>query len=429
MKNYLLSILAAVAVLCTACGGGDEPAKVNVTGVKLDKTKVVLEIGESTTVKATLAPENATNKTVKWAVKNTAIATVADGVVTGVAVGETTLIVTTVDGGHTATIPVKVTAKAVKVSQIKLVGMPTTDFEVGRSVTISAVITPDDATDKSVTFTSSNPEVATVEYTKSENNYSLALLKAVGPGKATITATANDGSGVKAEAEVTVTSAKPTSITFDGKTDQEIYTWWGKEVDLKAKIEPSGASLKSLKWIWHDVNSDSNPDGLKYNVTDDKATLTYTWPSQTSKLRGVEVRAFYGNGNTVYARAKVYFQTFAWLLKYSEDAINYEGLYPLTQDFDYKWNWEDYQSNKLAFIAYYRSSGRENAMPQYYKEYYIPTSEYTLTSSDPSKVKVTKSADGESWDIERLNTTDLVAVTLTYKCGDHTQTYTINLIP
>ncbi|MBQ8544437.1 MAG: hypothetical protein IJ434_04660, partial [Alistipes sp.] len=46
---------------------------------------------------------------------------------------------------------------AVKVSQIKLVGMPTTDFNVGRSVTISAVITPDDATDKSVTFTSSNP--------------------------------------------------------------------------------------------------------------------------------------------------------------------------------------------------------------------------------------------------------------------------------
>ena len=74
MKNYLLSILAAAAVLCTACGGGDEPAKVNATGVKLDKTMVVLEVGESTTVKATLAPENATNKKVKWAVKNAAIA-------------------------------------------------------------------------------------------------------------------------------------------------------------------------------------------------------------------------------------------------------------------------------------------------------------------------------------------------------------------
>ena len=436
MKNYLLLALAAVALCFTACKKDNpEPTPtpsepVAVTGVSLDKTMVGLEIGESVTVEATVTPENATNKAVEWSIADTAVATVSNGVVTGVAVGETTLIVTTVDGGHTATIPVKVTAKAVKVSQIKLVGMPTTDFEVGRSVTISAVITPDDATDKSVTFTSSNPEVATVEYTKSENNYSLALLKAVGPGKATITATANDGSGVKAEAEVTGTSAKPTSITFDGKTDQEIYTWWGKEVDLKAKVTPDGASLKTLTWIWNDPNSSSNPDGLKYNVTDDKATLTYTWPSQTSRLAGVDVRAFYGDGNTVFAKANVYFQTFAWLLKYSEDAINYEGLYPLNQDFDYKWNWEDYQSNKLAFIAYYRSSsGRENAMPQYYKEYYIPTSEYTLTSSDPSKVKVTKSTDGESWEIERLNTTDLVAVTLTYKCGEHTQTYTINLIP
>ncbi|MBQ5715527.1 MAG: Ig domain-containing protein, partial [Alistipes sp.] len=171
--------------------------------MSLDKTEVALIVGESANVKAIVKPDDAANKEVKWTVANTSIATVDEGEVTAVAVGETTLKVTTVDGGHTATIPVKVTAKTVKVSQIKLVGMPT-EFKVGRSVTISAVITPDDATDKSVTFTSSNPEVATVEYIQSENNYSLALLKAVGPGKATITATANDGSGVKAEAEVTV---------------------------------------------------------------------------------------------------------------------------------------------------------------------------------------------------------------------------------
>ena len=64
-----------------------------------------------------------------------------------------------------------------------------------------------------------------------------------------------------------------------------------------------------------------------------------------------------------------------------------------------------------------------------YDKYQIPSSEYTLTSSDESKIKVTKNDDGKSWKIERLNTTDLVAVTLTYKCGEHTQTYTINLIP
>ncbi len=142
-----------------------------------------------------------------------------------------------------------------KVSQIKLVGMPT-EFTVGRSVTISAVITPDDATDKSVTFTSSNPEVATVEYTKSEYNYSLALLKAVGPGKATITATANDGSGVKAEAEVTVISNAFTStancyiITKDGE-----YTFKA----VKGNSSESVGSVASAEVLWETFGTDVTP--------------------------------------------------------------------------------------------------------------------------------------------------------------------------
>ncbi len=139
------------------------------------------------------------------------------------------------------------TAKAVKVSQIKLVGMPTTDFTVGRSVTISAVITPDDATNKRVTFTSSNPEVATVEYIQSENNYSLALLKAIGPGKATITATANDGSGVKAEAEVDVLPASnmvsDISITMS-KSEVKV----GYMVRATATVSPEDAENREITW-------------------------------------------------------------------------------------------------------------------------------------------------------------------------------------
>ncbi|MBR6656381.1 MAG: Ig-like domain-containing protein [Alistipes sp.] len=519
MKNYLLLALAAVALCFTACKKDNpEPTPVAVTGISLDKTMVALEIDESATVKAIIAPENATNKAVEWSVADTAVATVSNGVVTGVAVGETTLTATTADGGFTATIPVKVVTEKVAVTGISFAGFlsggnPT--LKEGKFSYTFVMFTPENATNKNLTFTCDKPELVSIQEDASSLDngfmtYTITAIKAgeveftavsedggftltktmtilpivkvteidvtpkdakievgatkqfaaaispsdadnkaiewsssdtsvatidanglvtgVAKGEATITATAKDGSGVKGSATITVI-VPPTSVTFDGKTDQEIYTWWGKEVDLKAKVTPEGASLKTLTWLWNDPNASSNPDGLKYNVTDDKATLTYTWPSQTSKLRGVNVRAFYGDGNTVYAEADVYFQTFAWLLRYSGNAINYEGLYPFGEDFDYKCNWDNKESNKLAFIAYYRSSGNENARPQYYKEYYIPTSEYTLTSSDPSKVKVTKSADGESWEIERLNTTDLAAVTLTYKCGEHTQTYTINLIP
>ena len=151
---------------------------------------------------------------------------------------------------------------AVKVSQIKLVGMPT-EFTVGRSVTISAVITHDDATDKSVTFTSSNPEVATVEYIKSEYNYSLALLKAVGPGKATITATANDGSGVKAEAEVDVLPAtkmvSDISITMS-KSEVKV----GYMVRATATVSPEDAENREITW------SSSNTAIAKVRVVDGK---------------------------------------------------------------------------------------------------------------------------------------------------------------
>lgn len=151
---------------------------------------------------------------------------------------------------------------AVKVSQIKLVGMPT-EFTVGRSVTISAVITPDDATDKSVTFTSSNPEVATVEYIQSEYNYSLALLKAVGLGKATIMATANDGSGVKAEAEVDVLPAtkmvSDISITMS-KSEVKV----GYMVRATASVSPEDAENREITW------SSSNTAIAKVRVVDGK---------------------------------------------------------------------------------------------------------------------------------------------------------------
>ena len=145
-----------------------------------------------------------------------------------------------------------------KVSQIKLVGMPT-EFTVGRSFTISAVITPDDATDKSVTFSSSNPEVATVEYIESEYNYSLALLKAVGPGKATITATANDGSGVKAEAEVTVILKK---TTFASPANCYIVTNAGEYIfkTLKGNSSESVGSVASAEVLWETFGTHKAPE-------------------------------------------------------------------------------------------------------------------------------------------------------------------------
>ena len=81
---------------------------VAVTGVTLDKTEVALNIGETVTLTATVAPDDATDKTVTWATSDETVATVADGVVTAVAAGTATITVITTDGAKTATCTVTV---------------------------------------------------------------------------------------------------------------------------------------------------------------------------------------------------------------------------------------------------------------------------------------------------------------------------------
>lgn len=85
------------------------PAAVAVTGVSIDETATV-EVGKTVTLTAIVTPANATNKNVAWASSDDKVATVADGVVTGVAEGTADITVTTVDGRKTATCVVTVTA-------------------------------------------------------------------------------------------------------------------------------------------------------------------------------------------------------------------------------------------------------------------------------------------------------------------------------
>ncbi len=88
----------------------DEPETVKVTGIELDKTKVTINEGKKTTLTATIAPADATIKDVNWTSDNEAVATVKDGVVSGLSVGSATITATTVDGEFKASCDVTVTA-------------------------------------------------------------------------------------------------------------------------------------------------------------------------------------------------------------------------------------------------------------------------------------------------------------------------------
>ena len=110
-------------------------ATVAVTSVTLDVTELALEVPETATLTATVAPEEATDKTVVWTSDNEAVATVADGVVTAVAEGTATITVTTVDGGFTATCIVTVTEIGSGVMDIQVLNPDAPMYDVlGRQV-------------------------------------------------------------------------------------------------------------------------------------------------------------------------------------------------------------------------------------------------------------------------------------------------------
>ena len=209
---------------------------VQVESVALNKTALALTVGGSETLTATILPENAANKNVTWTSSNPAVATVVDGKVTALAAGNSTITVKTVNG-KTATCTVTVTAAGTTIP-VTGVSIPATfTFKVGASSRFAATIVPENATNKNVTWTSSNPAVLTIDA-------NTGIVKALAAGTAIITATTVDGGKtatctVTVTADVAVTSVSVTKTLVVGK---------GATKALKATVAPANATNKNVTW-------------------------------------------------------------------------------------------------------------------------------------------------------------------------------------
>ena len=211
-------MLVATVLLSTSfwsCSKNEEPEPtppaVTVTGVTLNKTDLMLEIGGSETLTATVAPADATNKNVTWKSSDATVATVDDnGKVTGVAAGEATITVTTEDGGKTATCKVSVLPSVKKVT----VEPATLTLGKKKSYTLKATVeVSGSGTDTGVTWTSSDETIATVDATGTVT----ATDKV---GTVTITATSIADPTKKGTCTVTV-SADQVGIEFGGYGPEE----------------------------------------------------------------------------------------------------------------------------------------------------------------------------------------------------------------
>lgn len=177
-----------------------------VKSVKLNKKSLELHRGDKAVLKATVAPSNATVKTVKWSTSDSSVVTVSKGVVSAVGVGTAT--VTAKSGSKSAKCTV-VVADVIAVTGVTINPETVTPITVSATTALTATITPENASNKAVTWSSADPKVATVDGN--------GVVKGIAPGKTTIKVVTADGAfSDEREVLVTGTSNKnAASVTID----------------------------------------------------------------------------------------------------------------------------------------------------------------------------------------------------------------------
>ncbi len=202
-----------------------------VSSVSISSSSLALRVGERETLKATVLPEDATNKNVSWFSSNESVASVSStGTVFALAAGTSVICVKTEDGNQEAQCQLIVT---VAVSGLTL-NPAELSLDEGESKTITATITPSDATDQEVSWESSDTGIVTVDGGK---------VTGVKAGIAVITATTKDG-GKTASCTVTVI-AHAKSVTLN-KTSLRLEK--GSSETLQATVLPENTTDKSIIW-------------------------------------------------------------------------------------------------------------------------------------------------------------------------------------
>ena len=305
---------------------------VNVTEVTLDKTELTLTEGETETLTATVKPDNADNKKVKWSSDKTDVATVdGAGRVTAVKAGEATVTVTTEDGGKTASCKVTVKAKAVNVTEVTLDRTELTLTE-GEAETLTATVKPDNADNRKVTWSSDKTEIATVD--------GAGKVTAVKAGEAVITVTTEDG-GRTATCKVTV-KAKVVPVTGVDVKPWSVTIGANGTTKLTCTVAPSNATNRNVRWESDNpsvatVDSDGNVRAVSAGVAKVSAVTEDGGFRSGCTVTVKEFSSGFEVGGLFYKTAKGYSMDFVEVTgnpgggKYSGDVVvpgtvEYDGI-------------------------------------------------------------------------------------------------------
>lgn len=230
-----LKALAPGATVITATNNGVSGKltlvvnEIYAESISLDQTQVTLKTGESVTLKATVSPANVTYPYVIWETSDPAVAVVAEGVVTAIGVGSANIKASC--GGYTSNCIV--TVDPIPVESIVLTPNNAT-LKIGQSLQIGASVYPENATDKTITWTSTDNTVATVSLE--------GEIYAISKGSANINAIINN---VQATCVVTVEeiAADELIINYSAITMNV-----GGVQQLTATIYPDNTTNQNIIW-------------------------------------------------------------------------------------------------------------------------------------------------------------------------------------
>ena len=192
-------------------------------------------------------PSNATNKAVSWKSSDASVASVDNsGKVTAVKAGSATITVTTTDGSKTATCSVTVTAKTIEVNDV---GLDKSEMEMvaGDSYQFTVTLKPDNASDKTLSWSSSDENVATVDNS--------GKVTAISEGKVTITVkTSNSAQSASCDITVKAASIPVTGVNIDSWI---INIGVNETAAIAYTIQPEDATNKEVTF------SSDNTDAIK----------------------------------------------------------------------------------------------------------------------------------------------------------------------
>lgn len=245
--NGMIRAISPGTATVTATSSNDQKAtcKVTVKGIEasditLSISSLALKIGDSASLNATISPSDTTDKTVTFVSSAPKIASVDEnGTVTALKEGTTTITAST-SNGISATCTVNVYSEINEVTSVSLNRINVTVDE-GDEFSLAVVVLPTNATDKTITWQSQNPEVASVD----QNGKVSAHLA----GTTTITATSTNGMTASCEVKVNQIILEVTSITI---TKNELTLREGESAELQVNINPSSATNQSVLWTSHD---------------------------------------------------------------------------------------------------------------------------------------------------------------------------------